>query len=66
MTMRPPMPGEGIYLDETERRYWVVRNDIGAHLLVDENGEPVVISASHPALSNKELRVLAAVDRLSK
>jgi hypothetical protein len=66
MNMRPPRPREGIYLDQTGRRYWVMRNDIGAFLLEDENGESVVISASHPALSNKELRVFAALDRFSK
>jgi hypothetical protein len=31
--MRPLRPGEGLYLDSTDKPYCVVRNDIGPYLL---------------------------------
>jgi hypothetical protein len=61
-----PKVGKGMYLDETGRRYWVTRNDLGALLFEDENGALTVISASHPALSNKLLQSFAELDRCSK
>ena len=58
--------GEGLYLDENCDPYWVVRADIGSYLIEDQNGNQQVISADHPALSNRWLRELAKLDRFSK